>query len=75
MGNGIGNPTILMYFPSSTFVKNVIAGASESTYPVNNYYPSRAVFDQSFKDPAAGDFTQADDLLGPNAAWYHNSVL
>ncbi len=35
-----GNGAINTYFPSGQFVKNLIAGASASSYPTNNFYPS-----------------------------------
>jgi len=53
---GAGNLAIAAYFPQSVVLNNVLAGASEATYPSGNFYPSRAVFDASFRNPSIGDF-------------------
>jgi len=39
-GYGSGNAAIAQYFPGSTILKNVIAGANSNSYPTDNFYPA-----------------------------------
>jgi Carbohydrate binding module (family 6) len=52
MGSGAspGNGTIAMYYPGSTFLKNVFIGSNPSTYPAGNFYPT-TVAGVGFIDP------------------------
>lgn len=49
-GGGEGNGTLTRYTPGLVFMKNLIAGASPSIYPANNFYPSSisGVLDSTF---------------------------
>lgn len=38
-GAGVGNDSILKYFPSIIFAKNVLAGGLSGSYPANNFFP------------------------------------
>jgi hypothetical protein len=55
-GQGSGNGTLNTYFPGHTFRRNLIAGASPSQYPADNYYPPASDFDAQFVNRAGGDY-------------------
>ena len=50
-----GMASINVFFPRGRFRKNVIAGADESKYPIDNFYPPR-LDDLKFVDRAGGDY-------------------
>jgi len=50
---GLG--TIAMYFPNSTFLRNIVAGAPSWMYPTGNFYPA-SWSDIGFTDPGRGDY-------------------
>jgi hypothetical protein len=54
---GIGNVAISYYFPDGIFQRNVIAGASASSYPAGNFYPTVTDFVSHFRSYATGDFS------------------
>jgi hypothetical protein len=66
LGNaiGLGNAAISYYFPAGVFQRNVIAGASASSYPPGNFYPSTTDFAGHFTSFANGDFS-----LLPGTDW------
>jgi hypothetical protein len=39
-GTGVGNPTLLKYFPESIVKYNIIAGGHAAQYPPDNFFPS-----------------------------------
>ncbi|HEX8191094.1 MAG TPA: DUF4214 domain-containing protein [Pyrinomonadaceae bacterium] len=52
---GVGLGAINMYFAGSYWARNVIAGAPESRYPTNNFYPA-SLADVAFIDGPGGDY-------------------
>jgi hypothetical protein len=62
-GDGMeeGLPTLRQYCPAYVFEKNVIAGASEGSYPPNNFYPG-SLAEVRFVSPEKGDYR----LSGPS---------
>ncbi|HEX2476093.1 MAG TPA: hypothetical protein VHK01_15185 [Lacipirellulaceae bacterium] len=56
-GGGVGSGTAALdAYAEWTFEGNVLAGASASAYPPNNFYPSNFPQDIGFVDAANGDF-------------------
>ncbi len=52
---GIGTSAIEYHFPAAVVVKNVFAGAKESSYPPGNFFPARADMVE-FANFAEGDY-------------------
>ncbi len=52
-----GSDTLNFYFPGAVFRGNVLAGGIASQWPAGNFFPTAAVFDASFVNPAAGDYS------------------
>ncbi|HEV2911721.1 MAG TPA: hypothetical protein VGX92_00275, partial [Pyrinomonadaceae bacterium] len=50
-----GMASINVFFPRGRFRKNVIAGADDSKYPIDNFYPPR-LDDLKFVNRAGGDY-------------------
>jgi len=55
---GPGNSTVGYYFPSSTILKGIFAGAPASTYPAGNFYPP-SLAAVGFTDLAGGNYRLA----------------
>ena len=53
-GTGEGTAALDAFAPGWVFQRNVIAGASASSYPANNFYP--ATLDGVFVDAASGNY-------------------
>jgi hypothetical protein len=66
-GTGPGNGTIAAFFPNSTFLRGVWAGAPSSSYPTGNYYPS-SLSAVGFVNLAGGDYHLSSTSLYRNAA-------
>ncbi len=66
MGNGAspGNGAIATFFPRSQFADNVIAGASATTYPAGNFYPSDLAA-VGFVDLAHGNYRLSASIPSP----------
>src|SRR5712691_3604860 len=60
--NTTGHPleTLARYFPSASFVDNVLIGGRAEDYPPNNFFPSTAA-EVKFVDLAGGDYRLAGD--------------
>jgi hypothetical protein len=54
-GTAPGSPTLQAYFPGAVFRRNVIVGATASSYPDDNFFP-RAVGLVGFVNRLAGDY-------------------
>jgi hypothetical protein len=67
-GQSPGNTTLSAYFPNYTFRRNLIAGASASQYPADNYYPPASAFDAQFVNRAGGDYHIASTSQGYRGA-------
>jgi hypothetical protein len=52
---GVGNPTLLKYFPESIVKYNVIAGGHAAQYPPDNFFPS-SLDDVSFMVRPSGNY-------------------
>jgi len=57
-GVGSGNIALSTYFPGAIFRRNVIPGASPSSYPADNFYPA-SLDDVGFVNRAAGNYRLA----------------
>ena len=55
-GYGTGISSLEHYFPGYVVVGNVIAGGLERFYPAGNFFPEVSEFDNSFVDPASGNY-------------------
>jgi hypothetical protein len=53
---GIGTPTMRKYFPTGTFQRNGLGGASASEMPTGNDYPSLSLYKQQFVNFAGADY-------------------
>lgn len=65
-GYGVGNNTLLNYFPACVFAKNVLVSGPASVYPFGNYFPA-AMTDVGFVDYAGGNYRLAATSLYKNA--------
>ncbi len=65
-GSSPGNGTIATYFPNSTFLRGIWAGAPYY-YPTGNFYPA-SMQDVGFVDLANGNYRLASTSLYRNAA-------
>ncbi len=63
---GVGNDTIVYYFPDGIFKKNVITGGEGSSYPPDNFFPA-TLETVKFVDAAAGNYRLAPDSPYKNA--------
>ena len=63
---GTGNSTINYYFPSSIFVKNVLAGGASAVYPPDNFFPA-SLDDVRFVDRNGGNYRLAANSPYKNA--------
>ncbi|HKT81228.1 MAG TPA: carbohydrate-binding protein [Vicinamibacterales bacterium] len=59
-----GNGTIVMHFPGSQILNNVVIGAPTATYPPNNYYPA-TIADVRFSSLSTGDYS-----LSPTSTYH-----
>jgi hypothetical protein len=57
-GHGVGNDSIMTFFPGGVVTANVIVGGSASAYPAGNFFPA-TLDDVGFVDRAAGDYRLA----------------
>jgi hypothetical protein len=57
-GASEGLVTIRTYFPGAVFAKNVVAGASTSLYPADNFFPA-SLDKVGFVDLAGGNYRLA----------------
>jgi hypothetical protein len=55
-GHGSGSSAIDAYLPGSNITRNVIAGASASSYPPGNSFPSAAQFEAQFVSFGGADY-------------------
>jgi hypothetical protein len=53
---GVGNSSIDFYFPNAVVTSNTFAGGPPSAYPAGNAFPSVALWQAQFVDPASGDY-------------------
>ena len=56
---GVGNPTLLEYFPDGIVKHNVIVGGHAGQYPPDNFFPS-LLNDVGFRNWTGGDYRLAD---------------
>ena len=55
-GRGAGWDSINVYFPGLGMRRNVLAGASASKYPTDNFFPAAGDFLAQFVNAAGGDY-------------------
>jgi hypothetical protein len=55
MGGGIGSVALNAYAPGNVFRRNVIAGANQSQYPTDNFYPA-SISSAAFMNGGAGNY-------------------
>jgi hypothetical protein len=64
---GEGKAALARYVPGNTFTKNVISGASASSYPPDNFYPAN-IEDIGFQDYPGGNYRLSPKSKFKNAA-------
>ena len=64
MGNSAspGNGTIAVYFPNSTILNGIFAGAPPTNYPTGNFYPA-SMADVGFTNLAGGNYRLAPSSI------------
>jgi PKD repeat protein len=65
-GHGIGNDTLLTYFPACVFSRNILVAGPSSVYPSGNFFPA-SMSNVGFVDYAGGNYRLAATSIYKNA--------